>query len=102
MPTVAGVNGMLVAGEREALASCNGYLVEASDGAVGEVETPLFPADRSEPDFLVLRVRGRLRVRHPVVATALVGEVDPRRRLVRVEGTKGQIERLPEHLPLAL
>jgi hypothetical protein len=96
------VDGIGVARGREALASCNGYLVEASDGEVGEVETPLFPPDRSEPDFLVLRVHGRLRVRRPVVATALVGEVDSRRRVVRVHGTKGQIEGLPEHLPLAI
>lgn len=96
------MNGIAVARERNALASCNGFLVEASDGEVGEVETPLFPPDRSEPDYLVLRVRGRLRVRRPVVATALVGEVDPCRRRVRVHGTKGQIERLPEHLPLAI
>lgn len=90
------------ASEREALASCNGYFVEASDGRVGEVETPLFPPDRSEPDYLVLRVGGTVGVRRPVLSTALVEEVDPRRRLIRVRGTKGQIENLPEHLPLAI
>ena len=92
----------LAAAEREALASCNGYVVEASDGPVGEVETPLFPPDRSQPDYLVLRVGGPLGVRRPVLAAALVEHVDSRRRLVRVRGTKGQIERLPEQLPLAI
>lgn len=96
------VKRSLAAREREALASCNGYFVEAGDGQVGEVETPLFPPDRSEPDYLVLRVGGALGVRRPVLPTALVEEVDPRRRLIRVRGTKGQIENLPEHLPLAI
>ena len=90
------------AGEREALASCNGYVVEASDGPVGEVETPLFPPDRSQPDYLVIRVGSPVRVRRPVIAAALVEEVDRGRRLLRVRGTKEQIERLPEHLPLAI
>jgi hypothetical protein len=89
--------------EWEALASCNGYSVETSDRqVVGEIETPLFPPDGSEPDYLVLRISGVLRVRHPVLATAIVEEVDPRRRLVRVACTKGQIEGMPEHLPLAI
>ena len=92
----------LAANEREALASCNGYSVQASDGRVGEVETPLFPPDRSEPDYLVLRIGGGLGVRRPVMATALVKEVDSRRRVIRVHGTTGQIEGLPEHLPLAI
>jgi hypothetical protein len=89
-------------GDREALASCNGYVVEASDGPVGEVETPLFPPDRSEPDYLVLRVGGPVGVRRPVIAAVLVEKVDWRRRLIRVRGTKEQIESLPEHLPLAI
>jgi hypothetical protein len=99
---VRGVARLLVGSEGEALASCNGYLVEASDGPVGEVETPLFPPDRLHPDYLVLRVVGVVRVRRPVLATALVEEVDSRRRLVRVGATKRQIESLPEHLPLAI
>ena len=96
------VQRLLLGSEREALASCNGYVVEASDGQVGEVETPLFPPDRSQPDYLILRIGRAVGVRRPVVATALVEEVDSRRRLVRVRGTKGQIESLPEHLPLAI
>jgi hypothetical protein len=99
---VGGVKRSLAVGERESLASCNGYVVQASDGRVGEVETPLFPPDRSEPDYLVLRIGGHLGIRHPVLATTLVEEVDSRRRVIRVSGTKGQIEKLPEHLPLAL
>ena len=99
---MGGVKRLLLASEREALASCNGYVVEASDGRVGAVETPLFPPDRSQPDYLVLRTDGAVGVRHPVLATALVEEVDSRRRLIRVRGSKEQIQNLPEHLPLAI
>jgi hypothetical protein len=86
---------------REALASCNDYLVEATDGRVGEVETPLFPSDGFEPDYLVLRVVGPSRVLRPVVTTALVESVDPRQRLVRLRVTKKLIRSLPEDLPVA-
>jgi hypothetical protein len=85
----------------EALASCSDYLVEAVDGHVGSVETPLFPPYGSEPDYLVIRVAGPSGMLRPVVTTALVESVDPRRRLVRLRVTKKLIARLPEHLPLA-
>jgi hypothetical protein len=91
-------------GERMAealLALCSGFAVEASDGEVGTVETPLFPPDEVKPDFLVLRV-GRLLPRFPVLATALVDDVDPRTRVVHVRGSRDEIARLPEHLPLAI
>jgi hypothetical protein len=87
--------------ERDALASCNDYLVEATDGQVGTVETPLFPPEGSEADYLVLRVAGSSRARRRVVTTALVRDVDPTRRLVRLRVTKAELERLPEDLPLA-
>jgi hypothetical protein len=90
-----------VAREREALASCNDYLVDAIDGPVGEIETPLFPPDGSEPDYLVLRINGPTGVRRPVVTTALVEVVDSRQRLVRLHLTRREIESLPEDLPLA-
>lgn len=86
---------------REALASCNGYLVEAVDGCVGSVETPLFSQDRSDPDYLVLRVPRPEGLLRPIVTTALVESVDPGRSLVRLRVTKKLIARLPEHLPLA-
>jgi hypothetical protein len=88
--------------ELELLASSSGYAVEASDGHVGEVETPLFPPDRSDPDYLVIRVGGTAGLRRPVVATVLVEEVDDAHGLVRVRGTKDEIATLPEHLPLAI
>lgn len=88
--------------EREALASCTGYLVEASDGRVGEVEMPLFPPDRSDPDYLVLRGDRPLSLRRPLVSTELVKEVDPFHRRIRVRGTRRQIQSLPERLPLAI
>jgi hypothetical protein len=84
-------------GKRDALASCNDYVVEARDGPAGTVETPLFPPDGSEADYLVLRVGARRRV----VSTALVKDVDPGRRLVRLRVTTAELERIPEDLPLA-
>ena len=92
----------LAESEREALASCSGFVVVASDGRVGEVEMPLFPPDSSEPDYLVLRSGGLLSLRRPLVATELVEEVDPRRQRIRVRGTRREIESLPERLPLAI
>ena len=85
-----------------ALGNSQGWTVATDDGLVGRVETPVFPPDRALPDFLVVRVAGRLRSRLPVVPTALVEDVDPARRIVYLRGTREQIERLPEHLPLAV
>ena len=88
--------------ENEALLSLSGgYAVEALDGRVGVIETPLFPPDDPVPDFLVLRV-GRLRPRRPVLPSALVEQVDPRERVVRVRVRRSDVLRLPEHLPLAI
>ena len=88
--------------EREALASCSGYVVEAADGRVGQVELPLFPPDHSEPDYLLLRADGFLSLRRPLVATTLIEYVDTRERRIRVRGTRARIESLPQRLPLAI
>jgi hypothetical protein len=84
------------------LAYCTGFSVEAADGVVGEVETPLFPPDAAVPDYLVVRVLRGGRVRRPVVATELVQRIDLSRRVIVVRGTEREITRLPEHLPLAI
>lgn len=84
------------------LAHCSGFSVEAADGVVGKVETPLFPPDAAVPDFLILRTFGRVRVRRPIVATALVERIDLGRRVIVLRGTQRQIASLPEHLPLAI
>jgi hypothetical protein len=86
----------------EALALSAGYEVAADDGVVGEVETPLFPPDRNDPDYLVLRTRGRFRTRYPVLPVVLVDAVDTVGRVVRVRGATEQIRGLPEHLPVAV
>ena len=83
------------------LASSAGFEVVASDGVLGVVETPLFPPDVAEPDFLVVRVGSGEETRRPVVAAALVSDVDPARRRVSVTGPRGLLARLPEHLPIA-
>jgi hypothetical protein len=84
-----------------ALGSCAGFRVEAADGVVGEVETPLFPADAAAPDYLVVRAAIRGRVRRPVVPSALIVGIDPARRVVVVRGRRHEIANLAEHLPVA-
>jgi hypothetical protein len=83
------------------LATSHGFSVVASDGVVGEVQTPLFPPDYDEPDYLVIQI-GTPRRRRPVVSTALVERVDAGRRLVFVRAVANELSRLPEHLPLAI
>ena len=83
------------------LALCSGFSVEASDGTVGVVETPLFPPDGATPDFLVVRVDGHARPRRPVLPAALVDSVDAEARVVHVQASRREVQRLPEHLPLA-
>lgn len=82
------------------LACSHGSLVVASDGLVGEVETPFFPPDADEPDFLLVHRRRRLRSRRPVVHVSLVRHVEP--SVVFLCATSDDVDRLPEHLPLAL
>jgi hypothetical protein len=83
------------------LGKSGGFVVEADDGVVGVVETPLFPANGGAPDYLVVRARVGLRARKPVVPAALVSEVDPNFRIVHLRGLREELARLPEHLPLA-
>ena len=84
------------------LAFCGGFDVEAADGVVGQVETPLFPPDAAVPDYLVIRASRRGRVHRPVVATMLVERIDLGRRVIVLRGTRREITGLPEHLPLAI
>jgi hypothetical protein len=92
---------MMDANAERALRSCAGFRVEAADGVVGEVETPLFPADAAAPDYLVVRTTARGRFRRPVIPSALVVRIDPARRVVIVRGRQHEIAMLAEHLPLA-
>jgi hypothetical protein len=82
------------------LACSHGYLVVGCDGPLGVVETPLFPPEGDEPDYLVLRRRKRLRASHPVVHVSLVHSAEP--GLVRLAATSDEVDRLPEGLPLAI
>jgi hypothetical protein len=86
------------------IASCHGYEAFVEDGSAGVVETPLFPPDSDEPDYLVIRVRlrGRLFPRFPIVPVSLVSAVDQSVRTVRLAATRADIECLPEQLPVAL
>ena len=84
------------------VARCHGFIAVASDGVVGEIETPLFPPGADEPDYLIIRLARALRPRLPVVWAGLVQEVDAERRLVYLDATREEIRHQPEHLPLAV
>jgi hypothetical protein len=89
-------------GETGTLLACSaGFAAIARDGVLGTVETPLFPPDAREPDFLVIRAGPWPRTRRSIVSTALVEDVDVERRCVRLAASKRDIDRLPEHVPIA-
>jgi hypothetical protein len=83
------------------LASCHGYRVVASDGPCGAVETPLFPPGCGDPDFLVLRLGGRVVPRFPILPAGLVVRVDVGAETIVVAAGRDDIRHLPEQLPLA-
>lgn len=80
--------------------TCHGFLVVAADGPCGSIETPLFPPDCNDPDFLVVRVSGRAGPRRVIVPTGLVQRIDSDAETVLVSGTGAELGRLPEMLPL--
>lgn len=85
----------------DASTGCHGYTLVASDGPCGTVETPLFPPDSSQPDFLAVRIGDRIQPRFPLVPIALVEDVDTAQETVRIAATADEIRHLPEMLPLA-
>lgn len=86
----------------QALARCHGFLALAADGQFGEIETPLFPPDWREPDYLIVKVTvpGSRRPRRPVIPVSLVEDVDDERRTVHLRGAVKQLAHMPEALPL--
>lgn len=84
------------------LARSQGFLAVASDGLLGHVEMPLVPPEDDEPDYLVVRTGRFLRVRHPVISTALVVGLDTRRRRVYLRGQIAELADVDEQLPLAV
>lgn len=87
---------------RRSLGYCHGYSVLALDGPAGEVETPIFPPDVAEPDYVIVRLGGRITPRLPIVHAGLVAGVDAESRSVRLAVTRDELARLPEHLPAAV
>jgi hypothetical protein len=83
------------------LAHCHGFDVIADDGPAGVVETPLFPPDADEPDYLVVRAGRRLVPRFPIVSVALIERVDVERGRVHVAASASAVKDLPERLPIA-
>lgn len=76
--------------------ACHGFAVVGADGPIGSVETPLFPPDCSDPDFLVVRVRAGGRARLLMVPTGLVERVDPSAGIVQMKRTRDDILALPD------
>jgi hypothetical protein len=72
------------------LAASHGFLVEALDGDVGEVETPLFPPAGSEPDFLVVRL-AEDEAHFAVVPVQVITSVDAEARLIRLEASRSAV-----------
>lgn len=85
---------------RHGFGACHGFLVVAADGPCGSIETPLFPPDCNDPDFLVVRIGGRTGARRVIMPTGLVQRIDPSAETVRIAGTRDELTRLPEMLPL--
>jgi hypothetical protein len=83
-----------------ALARCHGFLAVSRRGAIGDVETPLFTSDRLDPDFLVVRVWVRGRLRRPLVPVSQVEGIDELCELVYLRDGLPEISELPESLPL--
>ena len=89
----------LVRGVADPLGQAHGFSVVAVDGPCGAVQTPVFPPNTRDPDFVVVRVPGPP-ARYRLVPAAAVLEVDRGRELVRLGLTRAQVARLSERLPL--
>lgn len=83
-----------------ALARCHGFLAVSRSGAIGDVETPLFASDRLDPDYLVVRVWVRGRMRRPLVPISRVERVDELCEMVYLRDGLPEIGEFPESLPL--
>ncbi len=82
------------------LAGTSGSRVDAEDGPVGRVVTPLFTRAAGEPDYLIVRAGSSHRSRRLIIPTVLVRSVDHGSRAVVVGAPRSTIDRLPGHLPL--
>jgi hypothetical protein len=81
------------------LATSHGYAVEADDGDVGEVETPLFPPAGAEPDFLVVRLASDMS-QFAVVPVHVVSNVDPASRRIKLDASRSAVAAMPRDIPL--
>lgn len=78
-----------------------GDTVLAEDGVVGNVQE-ILRTDAGVPAYVIVRVRGLLRRRYPVVPWPLVVTVDGSRGIVRMQGSSEVITHLPETIPIVL
>ena len=80
--------------------ACTTFRVYAADGFVGVVEAALCHAG-DEVDYLVVRVHRHFRTRYPVIPATRVVHCEPLAGIVHVAGTRRDLMRLSERLPLA-
>ena len=72
------------------LAASHGFSVEATDGDIGDVETPLFPPAGGAPDFLVVRLAGA-EADFAVVPVQLVTQIDLAARQVSLSASRSDV-----------
>ncbi|MEZ5102089.1 MAG: hypothetical protein R3C15_20255 [Thermoleophilia bacterium] len=95
---------MALAGTRSAtgaLARCHGWQVDALDGTVGQVETPLFPDAEPAPDYLVVRLPYDRGWSFAIVPVGRIARVDPEHERLTLDVTRDAIRRYPQRLPIA-
>lgn len=80
---------------------CEGFRVFADDGYLGVVEAALFQIRLDKPDYFVARVRRWVGSRYPVIAVSRVVTVYPPDRILFVAGSRSELARLPEQLPIS-
>jgi hypothetical protein len=75
-------------------ASVKGYAAEAKDGHAGEVSWAVYAPGES---YLVVTRHPHLHGKHHVVPAGAVSSVDHEERVVKLELTQAEVDRLPAH-----
>jgi hypothetical protein len=74
--------------------ACHGFTLVGTDGPIGFVETPLFPPDCTDPDFLLVRLRSSGTRR--LVPTGHIETIDPSAQIVHVDQTRADVLAFPD------
>jgi hypothetical protein len=76
-----------------------GYQIETTDGQVGKVEDFAISAERPQVECLVVHAGNWLDGRMVKLPAEEVKEIDWTDRVLRVRGTRAEIQHLPEYRP---